>query len=171
MGYNYLLAGKDKEGLALLQEVKCYVPDHSVCGEVLAEDILNGNADAACVNSMFMHVDETRESILKKKKAIEECLEKNPGFRSGYFGLAIAWLQLHRLGDALVALQKYHEVRPEDPTAQYYLAIIHAERLDYNNAWKHYRRAEQLVNSRHHNPKALKEARKALKQLSPEYIR
>ncbi|MEC7838931.1 MAG: transglutaminase family protein [Chlamydiota bacterium] len=169
MGYNYLLNGEKNKGLALLKEVNGHVPDYAVCGEILSEDLLSGNADADCICAMYMHVDETRSSVLKKKEALEIALKKYPNFRSGLFCLAATWLQLHRTGEALHYLNEYIKVRPDDPTAHYYLTIINAERLDYNQAWKHLSEAEQLVQRRDHNPKALREVRKALMHMSPEY--
>ena len=164
MAYNYILTNNLEKANELLELVKDHIPDHSIEKEVLAEDLLLGNADAECIKAVFMHVDENRESVLKKKLSIEQALEKNPKFRSGYFCLASIWLQLHRPKEALPILTKYSDMRPQDPTAHYYLSIINAERLDYNQAWEHLRKAESLVKTKGHNPKALKEIRKSLRQ-------
>lgn len=168
MAYNYLFVGNKEEGKKLLELVKDHVPDHAITKQNVAEDYLNGNVDAEGIKALFMHVDETRQSILEKRTALEKAVEKYPRFRSGLFSLAAAWMQLHRVGEALAVLEKYHELDPEDPTAEYYLAAIYVERLDYNKAWKHLKRAEELVKVRQHQPKVLKEFRKELSRLSPE---
>jgi regulator of sirC expression with transglutaminase-like and TPR domain len=168
MAYNYLFVGNRKKGEEFLALVKDHVPDHAITKQNMAEDYLNGAVDEEGIKAMFMQVDEKRESILEKKMALEKAIEKHPRFRSGLFSLAVAWLQLHRASEALAILENYHRLDPNDPTAEYYLATLYAERLDYNKAWEHLRQAEQLVKARKHEPKALKELRKELSHLSPE---
>jgi regulator of sirC expression with transglutaminase-like and TPR domain len=168
MAYNYLFVGEEAEGKRLLFAVKDYLPEYAIVKQNIAEDYIHGEVDAEGIKALFMQVDENRESILEKKTALEKVVEKYPKFRAGIFGLAVAWLQLHRFGEALIQLEKYHQIDPGDPSVEYYLAAIYTERLDYNKAWVHLKFAEQLVNSRQHNPKALKQLRKELSRLSPE---
>lgn len=167
MGFSYLLSGKVDAGKALLQEVAGTVQDHQVSRDTLAEDYLNGNVDAEGIQKIFIHVDEKRESVLEKQKSLQETLSKYPKFRDGKFALATTWLQLHRTKEALEVLKEHHEIDSENPTAEYYLAILHAMRTDYNNAWKHLKNAESLTLKRDHNPKALKELRRELAMISP----
>ena len=89
-------------------------------------------------------------------------------FRAGIFSLASTWLQLHREGEALEVLEKYYEVDPNDPTANYYMAVLYAERMNYNKAWQLTQQTEKLVQKREHHPKALKELRQELALISPE---
>jgi regulator of sirC expression with transglutaminase-like and TPR domain len=168
MGYMHILKGEDEEGKALLAEVIDYIPDHAISKEPLSYDVFNGNASAEGIKALFMHVDETRESILKKKDALEKELKIHPNFRTGYFALASTWLQLHRTKEALELLNTYHNVYPKDPTAEYYLSILNMERLDYNKAWAHFKQAEALTKARDHHPKALKELRKGLAKCCPD---
>lgn len=168
MGYNYLIVGDKEKGLELLNQVKNHLHDYAVTKETLTEDILNNHADAEGIKAIFMHVNENRDSVLKKKAKLEESLLKFPHFRTGYFCLASTWLQLHRYGEALRVLEYYHTLHPNDPTAEYYMSMIYSERLDYNKAWDHLRYAEAIVKTRDHNPKALKELRKELNYLCPE---
>lgn len=168
MGYIYLLKGQEKEGKALLAETVDHLPDYAVGKDALCSDVYHGKVGPSGIKALFMRVDETRDSILKKKAALEESLKQHPKFRSGYFALAATWLQLHRTKEALELLNTYHAVYPEDPTAEYYLSILHMERLDYNKAWDHFKRAEALTKERDHYPKALKELRKALARCCPE---
>ncbi len=168
MGYTALLLGDETLGKQLLQQVVDYLPDHAVSKETIPEDYLNGKVSADGIGAIFMRVDETRESLLKKKKALEDALEKSPSFREGIFSLAANWLQLHRSGEALQTLERYHEIDPNQATVEYYLAVLYAERLDYNKAWKHLRLAEALVKERQHDPEALLELRQELVKHCPE---
>lgn len=167
MGYMYILSGKEETGKALLAQTIDHIPDHAVSKETLSSDVYHGNVGADGIKALFMHVDETRESILKKKDALEKVLEKSPNFRTGYFALATTWLQLHRTKEALELLNTYHNIYPDDPTAEYYLAILNMERLDYNKGWHHFKQAESLAKARDHHPKALKQLRRALTKCCP----
>jgi regulator of sirC expression with transglutaminase-like and TPR domain len=168
MGYNYLMLGKQKEGEELLRSVQNHIPDYAVSGSTIASDYLKGAIDSDGIKTLFLHVDETRTSILEKKQALEKTLEKYPHFREGLLSLAIAWLQLHRDGEALETLKKQHVLDPNNAEAQYYLSVLYAQRYDYSKAWEHLHQAETLVKARHHKPKALKMLRKELSAFCPE---
>ncbi len=167
MGYCCILAGQEERGRTLLQEVVSYIPDHAVSGDTTAEDYLAGRADKEALEASLMHVDETRESILAKQQALQKTMDKFPYFRAGQFALAATWLQLHRLGEALEALAKYQQIEPNDPTAEYYLAALYAERYNFPKAWHHLRRAEMITANRGHYPKTLKELRQELQIRAP----
>lgn len=168
MGYAYLLTGNQEKGKALLIEIKDHIPDYGIDKSSLAEDYLQGNVDNAGIAVMFDRVDETRESILKKKMRIEEVLTRCPRFRSGIVQLATTWLQLHRSGEALAVLEQYHQIDPTDATVEYYLAELYSQRFDYNRAWEHLRQAEHIVHKSDHHPKALKKLRQQLSKACPE---
>jgi regulator of sirC expression with transglutaminase-like and TPR domain len=168
MGYNYIVLAKKEEGEELLKAVQHYIPDYAVSGATVASDYLQGNVDGEGIKILFMHVDETRKSILEKKEALEKILKKHPTFREGQLSLAIAWLQLHREGEALDVLKNLHSLDPRNPEVEYYLAALYDQRLDYNQAWEHLRQAEALVKQRNHKPKALKELRRELTAHCPE---
>ncbi len=167
LGYAYLLEGSTEKGEKLMKEVDGHIPDYLVSNTTLAEEYLKGDVDKGGIEAVFLPVDETRESILKKKNRLEEVVKNHPHFKAGIFSLAITWLQLHRLGEALQLLERYHQLRPNDPTAEYYLCMIYAERLDYNKAWDHLQRAEAIVKKAGHAPKALKAIRKELSLRCP----
>lgn len=168
LAYNYLFSGQIAKGKELLKKVRHHVPEHAVSRENLADDYLDGHIDVEGIKACLCHVDETRESILKKRDRLQEILKQYPKFRSGYFGLAVTWLQLHRQGEALEILKYYHSLDDSQPTAEYYLAVLNAERMDYNQAWKHYKNTEKLLAARDHFPKALKQFRKELSLRYPE---
>lgn len=167
MALNYLLAGHKEQGTALLHQIKDHVHDYAVTKDTTADDYLNGKVDETGLKSVFMHVDENRESLLKKKEALLKTIEKFPEFRSGLFSLATTWMQLHRKDEMLKVLEKLHRLDPGQPTAEYYLSILYADRLDYNKAWAHLQQTEKIVQARGHHPKALKELRKELDNLCP----
>ena len=96
-----------------------------------------------------------------------EVLTDYPRFRAGIFALAGIWLQLHRHGEALEVLERYHQLDPGDPSVEYYLAVLYTERMDVNKAWEHLHIAESLVKAHDHNPKALKELRQELCRQCP----
>src|SRR5205085_9744349 len=135
--------------------------------DTMAEDYLLGNANAEAIKTIFMHVDETRDSIIEKKKALEEVTQKFPKFRAGLLSLATAWLQLHREAEALETLEKYDEIEKNDPIANYYMTVLYAERMYYSNAWKHLKKTEEIIFARNHHPKTIRELRQQLALLSP----
>ena len=168
LAYNYLFTGQKEKGEAYLTKVKDHIPEYAITKQTVAEDYLNGKVNADGIKAIFKHVDESRESILEKKNAITSVLEKYPQFRSGLSALAITWLQLHRAGEALEVLKQYHELDAEDPSAEYYLSVLYAQRMDYNLSWEHLKQAEKLVKARNHYPKTIKELRKSLSCQYPE---
>ncbi len=168
LGFNYLFTGKTRQGVKLLKEIKGMTFDEAVSPESIPEDYLNGKVDAEGIKAVFMPVDESRESIVKKQKELEAILSRYPNYRAGMMMLATAWLQLGRTSEALEILQRYHRIDPNNATAEYYLSIIAAQRLDYNIAWKHLKKADELVASRGHHPKALTGLRDQLRRSCPD---
>jgi regulator of sirC expression with transglutaminase-like and TPR domain len=170
LGFNYLFVGKREKAIALLEEVKNYIPTYTISASTLAEDYLLGNIDAEGIKAIFMHVDETAASILEKQSRLAQAIKQHPQFRAGMAALAITWLQLHREGEALEILEKHHALQPLDPTTHYYMAALYAERMDYNKAWEHLKFAEKIAHGRNHFPLALKELRYKIAYLCPEFL-
>lgn len=170
MAYTHLFLGNQELGKKLLHDVKDHLPSHAINSQTVATDYLNGKIDREGIKPLFMPVDETRESILKKKEGLEKTLSHYPQFRAGLFSLATTWLQLHRLGEAVTYLEKYHDLDPSDATVEYYLAAIYTQRFHYNKAWDHLKLAEDIVKKREHEPLPLKELRKELSHLCPEKL-
>lgn len=168
MAYQYLLTGQTEEGVRILRSVQGKVPDEEISGDTVSVDYLNGDVDIEGIKTMFMHVDENRSSVLLKRDAILKTLAKFPKFAAGYFYLATTWLQLHRHGEALAALEQFHRLVDNDPTAEYYMTVLYAERDDYNNAWRHLHNAERITKAKGYEPRLLKELHRELSRLSPE---
>jgi tetratricopeptide (TPR) repeat protein len=166
-GLNLIFLGKKKEGKALLEKLNNYTFDWSVSPETLATDYLGGKVDAEGLKTIFMHVDETRESILKKQAALLKTLKKYPRFRAGLLQLAVSWLQLGRHAEAETVLEKYHRIDPQNSVVEYYLAAIAAQRFDYNKAWRHLEQTEAILRSRDHKSPALRELRHHLRLRVP----
>jgi Flp pilus assembly protein TadD len=168
MGYVLLLTGDSEEGERKLREVQDFVPDYALVKNTMAEDYFLGHIDAEGIGVIFKKVDEDRQSILAKKEALQKTLEKYPRFRAGLLNLAITWLQLHRLGEALEVLNSFQAIEAGDPEAHYYLSVLHTQRRDFPNAWHHVQQAEKIAKARQYEPKMLKELRRELLQSCPE---
>ncbi len=168
LGYNYLFVGKEKKGRKLLNQIKDYPVDFAVTQDTTPEDYLKGKVDAEGIKTIFLHVDETRASILEKQEKLLKVLKKFPEFREGMLQLAITYLQLGRGGKAFETLNRYHGLDPNSPVVEYYLSIIALNRLRYFQAWQHLDAAEALTKKRDHAPRCLKELRRALRCLHPD---
>lgn len=167
-GYVCLLTNRQSEGESLLKEIKNFVPEYAVRRSSLAEDYLSGNVNSAGIALLFSRTDENRAALLSKKESLEQLIADYPRFRTGLLQLAMTWLQLHRMGEALEILQTYHQLDPYDPEANYYLAILYVHRLDYPKAWNHLRQTENLLQNCGHRFKDVKELRQMLTKKSPE---
>ncbi len=168
LGLNYLFVGRKYEGEKLLRPLKNYTFDHAIAPETLPADYLDGKIDAKGIQAMFLPVDETRESIKAKQEELVAILKKYPKFRAGIMQLAVTYLQLSRIGEALPILTRYHEIDPNDPTVEYYLSIACAERHDFNKSWEYLKNAERITARREHHPPALRGLRSKLRTICPE---
>lgn len=168
MGYTHLFLGHIDEGKILLKEA-LKMPDSKLFHqENMALDFLDGKVDVEGIKTIFLPVDETRESIAKKKEEIEGVIKKFPEFSAGYFNLAITFLQLNRMGEALEALEQYQKRKNDDAKAEYFLAALYTTRLNYPKAWNHLHQLEKLLSKREKKPKPLLELKQELRSHSPE---
>ena len=168
LGFNYLFTGNVVAGTQLLEEVRILTLNEAVSAETLADDYLNGKVDAEGIKAVFLSVDETRESILKKQKELTAIVKKYPHYRAGILQLATTWLQLGRQNEAREVLQQYQKIDQTHAIVEYYLAVLCQMRLDYNQAWNYLKQAENLTAKRNHFPKALSALRENLRRISPE---
>lgn len=168
LGYNYLFVGKEKEGKKLLNQIKDVPFDFAVTKEATPEDYLKGKIDSEGIETIFLHVDETRQSILAKQEKLKKILNKYPEFRDGILQLAITYLQLGRGHEALETLTRYHGIDSTNPSVEYYLAALKLNRFLYKEAWMHLELAETLTSERGHAPHCLKGLRHALLPLYPD---
>ena len=168
LAFNYLFAGKEKEGKELLLTLQKLTPQNELNRDTISEDYLANLCDAEAIQTVFSEVDQTRKSILDKQEKLHKIVAKFPRFRQGIFHLAVTYLQLGREKEALPLLQRYTELHPQDPTAQYYLSVILYQRRYFNEAWKALRSAEKIVQSKGHAPRVLLELRQTLALACPE---
>jgi tetratricopeptide (TPR) repeat protein len=167
-GFSCLFNGKTGKGVTLLKEVNASCFHEAVSKESIPEDYLSGKVDIEGIKAVFLPVDETRESILKKQKTLEHIVQRYPRYRAGLFHLATTWLQLGRTKEAIPILQKYHDIDPHNAVVEYYLSIVCLERLDYNLAWAHLKQLSSLLEAKQHTPPALLSLRQHLSMLCPE---
>lgn len=170
LGLNYLFVGRTEEGTSLLTPLKGYIFDYAVAPDSIPEDFLSGHTSIEAMKTIFLPVDETRESIVQKLTELQEIVKQFPKFRAGILQLAIAHLQLGRAGEAFEVLQRYHKLDPRDPTVEYYLSIVAAERRDYNQAWHFLHTATGITEKRGHQPRALRSLKAKLRTLSPDPV-
>lgn len=168
LSYNYLAVGKEEKAEKYFKMLSNHSSPYLISKETIYDDYLLGRIDNEGIQIIFTHVDETRESILQKKKNLLKTLKEFPLFRAGFFHLAVTWMQLSRHKEAIEALENYHRIDSTNPSVEYYLAGLYKERFNYKAAWKHYKNAETLLNQKKHNPRALKKLHYQLKILSPK---
>lgn len=166
--YALLATGQEEEGKLLLKEIKDVLPSHATTRGTMAEDCLQGHVDIEGLLVIFKEAEEDRPSILAKKQRLEEALARCPRFRAGVLSLALSWLQLHRLGEALETLKQYLTLDLFHPEVHYYLALLYAQRHDYSSAWHHLQQAEAILKAYHYYPQALKELKRELLTCCPE---
>lgn len=169
MGTCSILNGNVEEGKRLFEKILEHPSPHTIGKSNTAEDYLNGKVDAEGLKTLFLHLDEDHQSILAKQKLLQETISLQPHFRAGISALAMTWIQLHRLGDALGLLEKYHALDSSDPKIEYYLAVIYSQRYNYPKAWEHLKNAERITAAQGHFPKALKEFKNSLAQQCPQF--
>ena len=168
LGYQHLFTGEIDEGKRLLQKIAHRPFDWAIYQETTPEDYLQGKIDPEGIKTIFLPVDETRESILKKQKQLQIILEKYPEFRDGLLQLAITYMQLGRSKEALEILTHYHGIDPNNPTVEYYLSILCTERFRYKQAWEHLKSVETLLSLKDHHPDFLRKLRHHLRSLYPD---
>lgn len=168
LGYNYIFAGRIKEGKSLLKKIQGKTPAFSMTKDSVSEDYLAGKTNAEGILAIYTEIDEKRSSILEKQRTLQEIVAQFPSFRQGLLHLAVTHLQLGREKEALPLLERYVKLDANDPTVNYYLAAIHFQRFNFNEAWKYLQNVEKIVESQNHHPRALKELRQALQRACPE---
>lgn len=164
--YNLLFLG-DKKGDKILSSLKNHPKRYLLSEKNILNDYLAGRTDAEGIKAIFMYVDETRDSILKKQKALEETTTKHPFFKAGLLQLASCHLQLLEEKKAMQILKRYFSICPDEPIINYYLSIIHQERMDYNKAWYHFHLLDSCLKSYDLSPKPLKNYKRMLMQKAP----
>lgn len=170
LGIQYVLVDDLEKGYPLLRDIAGKPFPDSIYQETIPEDILKWHISKEALASVFLHVSETRESILAKKEKLTEAVKAYPKFRAAVLQLAICWLQLGRSQEGLAILKNYHELDKNDPTVNYYLTALCLQRLRYKEAWDYLFLAKTLLDEKHHFPKALQSLQYQLRLLDSEYV-
>ncbi|MGZ3633271.1 MAG: transglutaminase family protein [Parachlamydiaceae bacterium] len=163
-----IFCGQETEGKMLLKETTSKPSDYLIGKNSMSEDYLAGLINVDGLKALFAHVEEDRESILTHQQTLQRLLDAYPRFRDGLLAQAMCWIQLHRFGEALAWLEKYHALDSTNPKVEYYLATLYFERYHYPKAWIHLQNAEALTKAHGHFPKALKDFREELSLRAPE---
>lgn len=166
-GYNLLFLGEEKKGLEVLNSIRNTSNKYLLSERSILEDFLANKTDAEGIKSIFMSVDETRSSILKKQEKLKDIIEKFPSFRAGLLQLASSHLQLLEEKKALNVLNQYYAICPDEAIINYYLSIIHLERLDFKKAWKHLHFLEKTLINNHLESKQVTLYKKHLMKKCP----
>jgi len=156
-GCSLFLTGHDAKAKKVLQQAKNKIDPSQISQYRLADDILEGYVDTESLAAYFLFTDHTHASHLAKRDAIAKACQKYPKFRSGLFQLATIWMQLQRPKEALLTLQKYHALDPDDITAEMYLAELYFSRYDVKNSFLHCMQAKRIAQTHNYVPKALQE--------------
>jgi regulator of sirC expression with transglutaminase-like and TPR domain len=130
MGYVNLLLGK--EDVAKHHFAKADLKPTS-----FATDYLTGCCNAKGIELLFQQNDKDRNSLMAHRVKIENILKDWPTFKAGWFYHAMLSMQLSRVKDALLSLEKYHALDATHPTVEYYLAELYFDRGQYQEGWKH----------------------------------
>lgn len=170
MGIHCILLGDLQLGQTLLKEISGITFIDTVYKETMPEDILDQRVTKEALESIFAHVDETRESIIEKQKSLKETVRKFPKFRAALLQLAVSWLQLGRGKEGLEVLKQYHAIDVEDPTVNYYISVLSMQRLHYKEAWQFLSATKKTLAKKNHNPKTLKSLEYELRHLDPEVV-
>lgn len=156
-GCSLLLCDKPKEAQVMLQQALAISQENCVSPNSLVADILAGHVGKEGLPALFLYVNETRNSILKKKETLERACARYPRFLSGLFQLAICHLQLQEPSKAIEALEKYHEIDPTDINVEFYLSELYFSRFNAPLCIKHLEKAELIASKSGYKPLALQE--------------
>ncbi len=166
-GYVSLFANKIEEGEAFLKKASSIIDPNALFQDTIIADYFNKKVDPRGIETIFMEVDETRESILEKKAALEKTLLEYPEFREGIFHLALTWLQLGREKEALIQLHRYHEIEKNNAVVSYYLANLSFQRYQYKECWEHLNHLLALTENTNHQDTALKDLERKFSRTNP----
>jgi regulator of sirC expression with transglutaminase-like and TPR domain len=168
MGYCCLLTGDAVRGDTLLLQAAGHASCGTIYGETTSSDLLSGAGDLEGLRTLLQPVEKGRQALLVRQEALAAVVERCPRFRAAHFALATTWLQLHRQGEALKALERYHQLDSCHPLVEYYLVLLYAERWNFPEAWNHLHHLEKLTLGNSSADKILKALKQQLMEDSPE---
>ncbi len=158
------LTGHQGEAKRYAKEAKEIQEPFLISQYALDDDIYSGRVDREGLAALFLYVDETRDSLIKKKDALKAAISRCPKFYSGIFSLAITWLQLDCPQEAIKLLET---LPAGDITVHYYLSELYYSRYDVEKAWESYDKAAALAEKKGTMPEALLQLKTKLAIRSP----
>jgi len=161
------LTDRPKDAKKWLLRCKDLVDKHVITQDELHQDLFSDSMDKEALASLFSFVDDTHDSIIRKKEALAKAIEKNPQFRSGLFQLAICWLQLSRMKEGIEVFEKLHTLDPDNIEVNYYLSALYFERWNIPLSYKYLLFAKKSAQAKNVMPKPLLELEVALRKISP----
>lgn len=171
LGLTLCFSNEEEEGKKHLKKAVELINPFSTQKRNLAEDYLLGVVDQKGIEAVILHVDENSETVEKKKDALLQTLEKSPKFREGLHQLGVAWVMLKKNKKAIETFEKLHEIDATDPVVCYYLTILHGQRRDFKKSWDYLDKTLHLLRPYNVEPKAIKELRQELMQVSPRIVK
>ncbi|HRW58048.1 MAG TPA: transglutaminase family protein [Chlamydiales bacterium] len=154
LGYQYLFTNQKEKGKALLASIKDFIPPHHMSKDSIIEDYLSEKTGKEGIEAVYLSVDDNRESIIEKQKALKKIVKKHPYFRMGLFQLAITYLQLSQEKEAYSLLKKLHKMDSDNVIVNYYLAILSYKRYNFPAAKQYSELCAKILESHKHMPKA-----------------
>lgn len=161
-GFCLLLSGRIEEGRQCLVQVKDSTHPLMRQTKMIAADYLSGKADEKALGLVYVEAAKDRSSQESHCNDLLVMLKKCPQFRAGWMKLAMTWMDLQREDKALEAMERCHQLDPNDLSVEYLLAQLSLSRQDYLKTWEHLLNAETLAKGRAKPFKPLKQLRSVL---------
>ncbi|MFA6916721.1 MAG: transglutaminase family protein [Parachlamydiales bacterium] len=161
-GFCLCLSGRIEEGKKNLMRIRN--SNHPLMHQtkMIAADFLDGRTDVEALKLVYVEVDKVRTEQEKHCNELMVMMERCPQFRAGWMKLAMTWMDMQREDKAIEAIEKSHQVDPNDLSVEYFLAQLSLSRQDYIQAWKYLLNAEKLAEKRVKPFKPLKQLRSQL---------
>jgi tetratricopeptide (TPR) repeat protein len=154
LGSAYFILGKKRQAEEHLKIAQRKLKEKND-SESLIDDILAGNVTKESLQPYFLHVDETKKSLEKKRDELLCALKRSPRFRQGLFSLASTYLQLRKPDLAIHQLEKLAALDKTDLTCCYYLAALYHDRYNAPCAIAYLDKAQEIAKKQNYTPRQL----------------
>lgn len=166
-GLNAYMEGNVAASFQHLKKLQEKKRKDQIAIDPLITDILEKNLSQEAVKVIAVPTEQTHDAHVIKAAKIEEILTTYPKSISAPLYLSHTYLQMNRTAEALIALDRFHALHPNHPTAESLLAQISFIRRNYPKAWLHLENAKRLTEAYQYHPKILKELSQVLWNESP----
>ena len=166
-GLNAYMAGDTATSFFHLKKLQEEQRNDQIAIDPLITDILEKNLPQEAVKVIAIPTEQTHDAYVMKSEEIEQILKAYPKSTSAPLYLAYTYLQMNRTAEALKALDRFHALYPNHPTAESLLSQISFIRRNFPKAWFHLENAKRLTEAHQYHPKILKELSQVLWNESP----